>query len=154
MAGSDSMNSARVRRLALFALVAAAVVMLDQWSKGAAHTGAAFSMGEGAGPLFVAIAAVISCAGLWVAWRRTDVPLSLLLVVAGVAGGGIGNAIDRVTLGAVTDFFKTTFMDFAIFNVADIFVTCGVFVALFLWWRWDARQERERDGGRSAGHSA
>lgn len=177
MAGSDSMNSARVRRLALFALVAAAVVMLDQWSKGAAraelvpgepvtlipgvmdlslvyNTGAAFSMGEGAGPLFVAIAAVISCAGLWVAWRRTDVPLSLLLVVAGVAGGGIGNAIDRVTLGAVTDFFKTTFMDFAIFNVADIFVTCGVFVALFLWWRWDARQERERDGGRSAGHSA
>ena len=159
----------RATRLALFALVAAAVVLLDQLSKAAVraalvpgepvtlipgvmdlslvyNTGAAFSLGEGAGPLFVAIAAVISCAGLWVAWRRTDVPMSLLLVIAGVAGGGIGNAIDRVTLGAVTDFFKTTFIDFAVFNVADIFVTCGVFVALVLWCRWDAARERSEAG--------
>ena len=159
----------RATRLALFVLVAAAVVLLDQLSKAAVraalvpgepvtlipgvmdlslvyNTGAAFSLGEGAGPLFVAIAAVISCVGLWVAWRRTDVPTSLLLVVAGVAGGGIGNAIDRVTLGAVTDFFKTTFIDFAVFNVADIFVTCGVFVALVLWWRWDAARERSAAG--------
>ena len=156
----------RAMRLALFALVAAAVVALDQLSKLAAraelvagepvtlipgvmdlsltyNTGAAFSMGEGAGPFFVLIALVMCAAGVYVAWRRTDVPLSLLLVGAGVVGGGIGNAIDRVAFGAVTDFFKTTFMDFAIFNVADIFVTCGVFVALVLWWCWDARQERE-----------
>ena len=169
MAGSDTTNPARVRRLALFVLVAAAVVLLDQLSKAAVraalvpgepvtlvpgvmdlslvyNTGAAFSLGEGAGPLFVAIAAVISCAGIWVAWRRTDVPMPLLLVVAGVAGGGIGNAIDRMALGAVTDFFKTTFIDFAVFNVADIFVTCGVFVALVLWWRWDAAREGKPDG--------
>ena len=137
-----------VTRLALFALVAAMVVALDQLSKAAAraelvpgdpvtlipgvmdlsltyNTGAAFSMGEGAGPFFVLIALVMCAAGVYVAWRRTDVPLSLLLVGAGVVGGGIGNAIDRVALGAVTDFFMTTFMDFAIFNVADIFVTCG-----------------------------
>ena len=157
----------RARRLALFVAVSGAVVLLDQLSKAAArdalvpgepvtlvpgvmdlsliyNTGAAFSLGEGAGPLFVLIALVITAAGLWVAWRRSDVPLSLLLVVACVAGGGIGNAIDRVALGAVTDFFKTTFMDFAIFNVADIFVTCGVPLALFLWWRWDVERERER----------
>lgn len=156
----------RAARLVLFALVATAVVALDQLSKVAAraaltpgdpvtlipgvmdlsltyNTGAAFSMGEGAGPFFVLIALVMCAAGVYVAWRRTDVPLSLLLVGAGVVGGGIGNAIDRVAFGAVTDFFKTTFMDFAIFNVADIFVTCGVFVALVLWWCWDARQERE-----------
>lgn len=165
MAGSGSTNSARVRRLALFALVAAAAVVLDQLSKLAArdllvpgepvtlipgvmdlsliyNTGAAFSMGEGAGPLFVLVAAVMCVAGVYVAWRRTDVPLSLLLTLAAVVGGGIGNAIDRVALGAVTDFFATTFMDFAIFNVADIFVTCGVPVALVLWWRWDLARER------------
>ena len=169
MAGSDSTNSARVRRLALFALVAAAVVVLDQVSKVAArallaagepvtlipgvmdlslvyNTGAAFSLGEGAGPVFVLIAAAICVAGVWVAWRRPDVPLSLLLTVAAVAGGGVGNAIDRVTLGAVTDFFKTTFMRFAVFNVADIFITCGVFVAVILWWRWDASRERAAAG--------
>ena len=165
MVGPGSTNSARVRRLALFALVAAAAVALDQLSKLAArdllvpgepvtlipgvmdlsliyNTGAAFSMGEGAGPLFVLVAAAMCAAGVYVAWRRTDVPLSLLLTLAAVVGGGIGNAIDRVALGAVTDFFATTFMDFAIFNVADIFVTCGVPIALVLWWRWDLARER------------
>lgn len=165
MSGSDATSSARRRRLALFALVAAAVVALDQLSKLAArdllvpgepvtlipgvmdlsliyNTGAAFSMGEGAGPLFVLVAAAMCVAGVYVAWRRADVPLSLLLTLAAVVGGGIGNAIDRVVLGAVTDFFATTFVDFAIFNVADIFVTCGVPIALVLWWRWDVARER------------
>lgn len=156
------------RRLALFCVVAAAVVVLDQLSKAAVrsalvpgepvtlipgvmdlslvyNTGAAFSLGEGAAPLFVVIAAVMAALGLWVAWRRVDVPLPLLAAVACVAGGGIGNAIDRVTLGgAVTDFFKTTFIDFAVFNVADIFVTCGVLLAVVLWWLWDSHLERER----------
>lgn len=169
MSGPDATNSARVRRLALFALVAAAVVLLDQLSKLAArdllvpgepvtlipgvmdlsliyNTGAAFSLGEGAGPLFVLVAAAMCVAGVYVAWRRVDVPLPLLLTFACVVGGGIGNAIDRVALGAVTDFFKTTFMDFAIFNVADIFVTCGVPLALILWWRWDVARERAGAG--------
>lgn len=165
MAGPDATSPARVRRLALFALVAAAVVALDQLSKAAArsalvpgepvtlvpgvmdlslvyNTGAAFSLGEGGGPLFVVLAAAILVAGLVVAWRRADVPLPLLLAVAAVAGGGAGNAIDRVALGAVTDFFKTTFVDFAVFNVADIFVTCGVVLAVVLYWRWDLARER------------
>ena len=164
-ASRDSATGAR--RLALFCLVAAAVAALDQASKAAARAalvpgepvtlipgvmdlslvynkGAAFSLGEGAGPVFVLVALAITCLGLWVAGRRTEVPLPIALVLGAVAGGGIGNAIDRVTLGAVTDFFKTTFVDFAIFNVADIFVTCGVLLALVLFWRWDSRVERER----------
>lgn len=170
MLPGESTISVRVRRLVLFALVAAAVVTLDQVSKAAVraalspgesvtlipgvmdlsliyNTGAAFSLGEGAGMLFAAIAAAMCAGGVYVAWRRADVPLSLLLTVATVVGGGIGNAIDRVTLGAVTDFFKTTFMNFAIFNVADIFVTCGVPIALILWWRWDAARERATKAG-------
>lgn len=162
--------AARGRRLALFCLVAACVVALDQLTKAAVraalspgealtlvpgvmdlrlvyNTGAAFSMGEGAGPLYVAVAVAIALAGAIVAWRRTDVPLPLLHCVACVAGGGVGNAIDRVALGAVTDFFATTFMDFAVFNVADVFVTCGVPVALVLWWRWDVARERAAAAG-------
>lgn len=158
------------RRLALFAAVAVAVVVLDQLSKLAArellvpghpvtlipgvmdlsliyNTGAAFSLGEGGGPVFVAIAAVICVGGAVIAWRRPDVPLPLLACAACVAGGGVGNAIDRVALGAVTDFFKPTFVDFAIFNVADIFVTCGVPIALVLWWRWDLARERAAAAG-------
>ncbi len=53
-------------------------------------------------------------------WLR----ISLIFVL----GGGIGNLVDRIALGYVRDFFEFTFMDFAIFNVADIFVTVGAFM--------------------------
>ena len=43
-----------------------------------------------------------------------------------VVGGAIGNAIDRLVFGFVTDFFATRFIDFPVFNVADIGITCGV----------------------------
>lgn len=54
-------------------------------------------------------------------------PTNKLLVVslAMVAGGGIGNMIDRVALGYVIDFIDFTLIDFAIFNVADSFVSVG-----------------------------
>ena len=47
------------------------------------------------------------------------------LGLASVLGGAVGNLIDRVFHGFVVDMFKTTFMDFAIFNIADIFITLG-----------------------------
>lgn len=52
-----------------------------------------------------------------------------------VVSGGLGNALDRLFRGYVVDFFETTFIDFPVFNVADIGVTCGfvlIFVGLWL----------------------
>ena len=49
-----------------------------------------------------------------------------------VLAGGMGNLIDRVVFGAVTDMFQTTFIDFPIFNVADCCITIGV-PLLFLY---------------------
>ena len=43
-----------------------------------------------------------------------------------VRAGGMGNLIDRAVFGFVTDMFQTTFMDFAVFNVADCCITIGV----------------------------
>ncbi len=43
-----------------------------------------------------------------------------------VISGGIGNLIDRIATGVVVDFFNFTFMNFAVFNVADCYVTVGV----------------------------
>lgn len=42
-----------------------------------------------------------------------------------IAGGGIGNMIDRIALGYVVDFIDFRLIDFAIFNVADSFVCVG-----------------------------
>ena len=49
----------------------------------------------------------------------------LVASLAMIAGGGIGNMIDRIALGYVIDFIDFTLIDFAIFNVADSFVTVG-----------------------------
>lgn len=46
--------------------------------------------------------------------------------LAFVFAGGIGNAIDRFTLGYVVDMIEPVFIDFPVFNVADIGVTCGI----------------------------
>ncbi len=51
--------------------------------------------------------------------------LLLLLSLAFIVGGGIGNMIDRVLLGYVVDFLDFTFMRFPVFNVADSFVCIG-----------------------------
>ena len=45
--------------------------------------------------------------------------------IALVVAGGLGNALDRFTLGYVVDFIEPVFIDFPVFNVADIGVTCG-----------------------------
>ena len=47
------------------------------------------------------------------------------VALAMIVSGGIGNMIDRIALGYVVDFIDFTLIDFAVFNVADSFVTVG-----------------------------
>lgn len=49
-----------------------------------------------------------------------------------IIGGAIGNMIDRVFLGYVVDFLEATFIDFPVFNVADICVVCGA-IMMFIY---------------------
>ncbi len=49
-----------------------------------------------------------------------------------VMSGGVGNLIDRVFRGFVIDYIEPLFIDFAVFNFADILVTCGA-VLLIIW---------------------
>ncbi|MDR1217688.1 MAG: signal peptidase II [Oscillospiraceae bacterium] len=54
--------------------------------------------------------------------------------LASVLGGAVGNFIDRLAVGEVIDMFEFEFISFAIFNVADIFITLGgiVFCLAFI----------------------
>lgn len=64
--------------------------------------------------------------------------LSLSLVLA----GAVGNLIDRAFLGYVTDMFQTTFINFAVFNVADICVCCGgALLVVYVLFFWDKDKE-------------
>ena len=57
-------------------------------------------------------------------------PLRLVLVF--LSAGAAGNLIDRVSLHYVRDFIYFSLIDFPVFNVADIYVTCSVFVLAYL----------------------
>jgi signal peptidase II len=95
------------------------------------NTGAGFGMfkdGTLGLTVITAIIIVAIFAYLLIA-KRKDIWLRISLVL--IAGGGIGNLVDRIGLGYVRDFFEFTFMDFAIFNIADFFVTVGAFMLIF-----------------------
>lgn len=96
-----------------------------------ANTGAAFSMGEGMGALFALFALVVVAAIALYLARTRQVSRVEVVGLSLVAGGALGNALDRVLLGYVVDFIATDFMSFPVFNVADIGVTCGVALAFF-----------------------
>ncbi|MGZ4107098.1 MAG: signal peptidase II [Tumebacillaceae bacterium] len=116
------------------------------------NEGAAFSILAGQQWFFVlcTIAVIIAVAY----FRRKGVMKGNRLLETGVAllvGGAIGNAIDRVTLHFVTDFFELKFVHFAIFNVADIAVNLAVvFMVLHVILgerkAKQARPQEEEDG--------
>lgn len=66
--------------------------------------------------------------------------------VALVVAGGLGNAFDRFTLGYVVDFIEPVFIDFPVFNIADIGVTCGFvifLVGMIVSWKHEDRLAAE-----------
>ena len=52
--------------------------------------------------------------------------------------GALGNLIDRVRLGYVVDMFNLLFMNYPVFNVADILVVCGaVLGCIYYFWFYE-----------------
>lgn len=95
------------------------------------NVGAAFSLGEGMGGAFVILAVAVVLGSIWYLWKTPLVSKVETVGLAMVAGGAVGNAIDRLLFGYVTDFLACEFIDFPVFNVADIGITVGVVVAFF-----------------------
>jgi signal peptidase II len=95
------------------------------------NTGAAFGMLAGGRIAFIAVslAAVLVIAGYLV--RRKPERAWIVVALGLVAGGAIGNLIDRAFIGWVTDFIQIPF-SFPVFNVADSSVVVGV--AMLVWW--------------------
>lgn len=100
------------------------------------NTGAAFSLFSGHTWVLGVISLVVSiilAAALWKpVFHHPFGRISLAVVLA----GAVGNLIDRFAFGFVTDMFRTLFIRFAVFNVADICVVVGgialcVYVILF-----------------------
>ena len=90
------------------------------------NSGAAFSMLENQQWFFTIITLIAMGAAFVYLSRHIKGSIWLLLGLTLIISGGIGNFIDRLRQGFVVDMFHLDFMNFAIFNVADIYLTIGV----------------------------
>lgn len=115
------------------------------------NDGAAFSILSGHRWLFLwfSMLAMGLIVYLLVRYSRRHPLLTVSLAM--VLGGGLGNLIDRVLYGSVVDFLDFTFMRFAVFNVADIFVTCGaVALGVYLLFVEPRVEKRLREAEKAA----
>ena len=95
------------------------------------NDGAAFGFlaGNGARIPFIILAGVFTVAViLALATKLISGKLARWSIVL-VTAGGLSNCLDRVLYGYVQDMFKTEFMNFPVFNLADVFIT--VFAIVF-----------------------
>lgn len=112
------------------------------------NDGAAFSMLSGGGArIYFIIVTVVFCIAVILALATNFISgrvarWSLVMVAA----GGFANCIDRVIYGYVVDMFKVELFNFAIFNVADIFITVFAIVfALAIIFEKPQKDEDEED---------
>lgn len=98
------------------------------------NRGAAFGILEGQRWFFVVITVIISVAIIYAFLKLPNkkeymyLRVSLVLILS----GAIGNVIDRFFRGYVVDFFEFTFINWPVFNVADIYVVVGTMLFAFL----------------------
>lgn len=99
------------------------------------NTGAAFGILQGM-TSFLLIFSLLVIIFLIIYMLKNHEKLNTLqtLAIAMILGGTAGNFFDRLFYGYVVDFIKLNFIDFPVFNMADLFINIGViliFTALF-----------------------
>jgi len=94
------------------------------------NRGAAFSILQDQQLLFAVITLVVVVGAIWYLHKHMEDSLWMVLGLILIIAGGLGNFIDRISQGFVVDMFHLDFINFAIFNVADSYLTVGVVVLL------------------------
>ena len=98
------------------------------------NTGAAFSLLENAQWFFIiaAIACIVVILVLLFKMPTGRRFFLFRLCLVGILSGAIGNLIDRILFSYVRDFIYFSLINFPVFNVADIYVTCATFLLAVL----------------------
>lgn len=107
------------------------------------NTGAAFSILRQHTWVLTLTSAVVVLVMCWLIMKGFFKNRLGLFSAALVLAGGMGNLIDRVVFGFVTDMFQTTFMEFAVFNVADCCITVGVPLLFLYVWVYVGKDEKK-----------
>jgi signal peptidase II len=121
------------------------------------NTGAAFGLFPDGNMVFLVIALIVSLVILYYYRHITERALLLRLALALQLSGALGNAIDRVRVGYVIDFFDVEFWplaDWPVFNVADSCIVIGVLLLAVEMWREERRLATEKKAAEDADSSS
>jgi signal peptidase II len=154
--------------------IAAVIIALDQWTKWLVRTnipagqswlpdsllwlspyarivhwynrGAAFGIFQEGSMVFTVLAFIVSAAIIYYYPQVSSTDWPLRLAMSMQLGGAIGNLIDRLTIGHVTDFISVG--TFPVFNIADSSISVGCVVLLLgVWWQErNAKKEKVQAG--------
>jgi signal peptidase II len=167
------MSSPFARRRAIFWSVALGMLVLDQASKEvtrrafaegeafplwpnvfeltlAYNKGIAFGMLQGAGVFLTPVAILIAGAAAWHSMRHPRESVWMHTAMGLLAAGAIGNLIDRLWLGKVTDMFWFRLINFPVFNVADSCITVATVMLILGWGREPKPKPAERPDSEAA----
>jgi signal peptidase II len=152
---------------ALLAGMAGLIVVVDQWTKALVranlaigeiwspwtwltpyarivnwnNTGAAFGIFQGFSGVFSLLAIIVALVIIYYFPRVPAQDWVLRIAMGLQLGGALGNLVDRITIGRVTDFISVG--SFAVFNVADSSITVGVIILVLGVWLKDQHDKKE-----------
>ena len=89
------------------------------------NEGAAFGILQGARVFFIIITIIVLLGAIYYIIKMRPTSRLEKWALCFIAGGAVGNFIDRAFLGFVRDFILLEFIDFPVFNIADCFVCIG-----------------------------
>lgn len=154
-----------VKKYWLFVIIAGSIITLDQITKAVVrnnipfggswmpwewlkpvfrfvhweNTGAAFGLFQGGGIVFAILAVIIS---VFIIYYYPQIPENEKLMRVALSmqfAGAIGNLVDRIFRGPVTDFISVG--DFPVFNIADSSITVGVGLLLLTFWLSERKEK-------------
>lgn len=108
------------------------------------NRGAAFSLLSGKVSLLtvISIAFCIAAVVYWIKKKPSHPVMRASITL--MFSGALGNAVDRFVYGFVVDFIRVTFIDFPVFNIADIAITVGA-ALLIVYEIWFDKEDKHAD---------
>lgn len=82
--------------------------------------------------LAVTLVVLVVLCMLYIRMSKLDMFKDIRVLLVFLISGALGNIIDRVVNGYVVDMFDFCLINFPVFNVADIYVTCSVILLFFI----------------------
>ena len=108
------------------------------------NTGMSFSLLEGQRFILISIPIILIILVEWYIFSGRATDKRMIFALACLAGGGLGNLIDRIFLGYVVDFIDVRIINFAIFNFADICAVLGGIAVAIMVIAFDSKEEKAK----------